>query len=78
MRNYAVEASELLTRWKRGEDVQDLLAHQLRHVSAALNTLQTEVIQLRADKERLLLDYQNLLIERAADSACASKDGTKA
>ncbi len=53
MRNYAVEASDLLTRWKRGEDVQDALAHQLRHVSAGLNTLQSEVVVLREDKARL-------------------------
>ena len=53
LRNYAAEASALLTRWRRGEDVQDAIAHQLRYVSAGLNTLQAEVVTLREDKARL-------------------------
>lgn len=39
-RKYAVEVSDLLTRWKRGEDVQDAMAHKLRHLAAGLDTLQ--------------------------------------
>ncbi len=58
MRNYAVEASDLLTRWKRGEDVQDTLAHQLRHVSAGLNTTQAEVVALRGALTTILADFK--------------------
>lgn len=59
MPNHATEVSSLLTRWKRGEDVQDAMAHKLRKLAAELNAMQEHVTAADAEVARLRAAIQN-------------------
>lgn len=43
------EAAALLQRWRAGEDVQDALAHKLRHYAAGLATTQQQLAWIKAN-----------------------------
>ena len=65
--NYPQEAADLLAQWRNGEDVQDAMAHKLRHMAAGCATLSKENAALRADKARLdWLDRNPRKISNAA------------
>ena len=60
------EIDALLERWRNGEDVQDAMAHKLRHLAAGYETL-----RLQRDALQILVDYA------AALSAAVSLGGPK-